>query len=133
MPRDRVTATFSRSSGAGGQNVNKVSTKAELRFVVDDAEWLDEHTRGRLKALHAGFVTKEGELVITSQRHRTQESNLEDAFAKLTRMVAAAAVVPKLRSQRSGLSELAKAEWREEKRRHGEVKARRASRPSWEE
>ena len=70
-------------------------------------------------------VNREGELVITSQRLRTQEGNLEDAFAKLEAAVREAASIPKVRTMRTGLSELSKAGYREEKRQRSEVKARR--------
>jgi peptidyl-tRNA hydrolase ICT1 len=129
IPRGKVEAAFSRSSGAGGQNVNKLNTKAELRFHVEDADWLDNHTKARLATLYRGFVNAAGQLVVTSQRHRTQEANLEDAFGKLRAMVAEAAEVPRVRHQRTGLSELTRKEYREDKRHRADVKTRRKSRP----
>ena len=133
IPRSKVTAVFSRSSGAGGQNVNKVSTKAELRFSVEDADWMDDHTKARLRVRYATFLTKEGDIVITSQRHRTQAANLEDAFEKLHAMVVEAASIPKVRHQRTGLSELTKQTYREDKVHRASLKARRKSMPAWED
>jgi peptidyl-tRNA hydrolase ICT1 len=101
IPRNKVQLSFSRSSGAGGQNVNKVSTKCELRFHVASADWLDTHTKGRLLLLYRKIINNAGELVITSQKLRTQEGNLEDAFFKLQEAVKEAASIPKVRSYRA--------------------------------
>ncbi len=70
IPMERLEMHFSRSSGPGGQNVNKVNTKAEIRFVVREAEWIPEQVRARLLELHANRVNVDGELVITCQEHR---------------------------------------------------------------
>jgi peptidyl-tRNA hydrolase ICT1 len=109
----------------GGQNVNKVNTKAELRFNIASADWLDSHTKGRLLRICRNNINNDGELVITSQRLRTQEGNLEDAFAKLHEVVKEAASIPKVRAMRTGLSELTKTGYREDKRHRSEVKERR--------
>lgn len=66
----RVEFSFARSSGPGGQNVNKLNTKAEVRFHVSSADWLDSEVRGRLLEYQSNKVNKDGELVITSQEHR---------------------------------------------------------------
>ncbi|RYG44196.1 aminoacyl-tRNA hydrolase [archaeon] len=115
----------------GGQNVNKVETKADVRFHVDDAKWLDDHTKQRLKSMYAGSMNKEGELIVTSQRHRTQESNLSDALGKLHDMVLAAAAIPAERHLKTDLSEETKRNYRDDKRRRSDVKARR--RGSWDD
>jgi protein subunit release factor B len=125
IPRDRISATFSRSSGAGGQNVNKVSTKAEVRFVLAAATWMPEEVRGRFAELYPGHINSEGEVYVTSQKHRTQESNLEDAMDKLGHMVRKAAAVPKVRQLRTNLSELTKNAYREDKKHRAEVKSHR--------
>jgi protein subunit release factor B len=127
LPRGRLTIAFSRSSGAGGQNVNNLNTTAEVRFNVPTAEWLDDHTKTRLQSLYAGHCTREGDLVVTSQRHRTQEANLEDAVDKLTRMVATAAEVPVERKMRTDVTAATKEGWVGEKRHRSDVKARRRS------
>ena len=125
LPRERLTATFSRSSGAGGQNVNKVSTKADVRFSLAGADWLAPGVRARLAALFPGALNAAGEVWVASQRHRTQEANLADALAKLESMVRRAAVVPKVRAARTALSELTKAGYREDKRARAAVKEKR--------
>ncbi len=133
VPRALVDTNFSRSSGAGGQNVNKVNTKAEVRFKLDDAAWMDEGVKARFRDLWSSAINGEGEVYLSSQRHRTQEANLEDVFDKLTLMVRKAAVIPKVRMQRTGLSELTKQERREDKRHRSAVKTRRRTGVSWDD
>jgi peptidyl-tRNA hydrolase ICT1 len=133
LPRERITATFSRSSGAGGQNVNKVNTKAEVRFSLADADWMAPDVRARFSATYGAFVNAAGEVFVTSQKHRSQESNLADALDKLRAMVRKAAAAPKVRLQRTALSELSKEGYREDKRRRSVVKERRKGAITWDE
>ena len=130
--RALVQTSFSRSSGPGGQNVNKLSTKAEVRFKLADAAWLPADARERLAAMWPSHVTSDGEVFVSSQKHRTQEANLTEAMEKLEAMVMKAAVPPKVRQLRTNLSELTKKTYREDKRRHSEVKQRRGAKPSWD-
>jgi len=99
IPRERLTIRFSRAGGPGGQNVNKVETKVEIRFALTGADWIPPHARERLRELQAGSLTKDGELVISSSRHRSQAQNLEDCLEKLERMIAAASHRPRRRIQ----------------------------------
>ena len=73
VERGDVEVKFVRSSGPGGQNVNKVSTKADLRLNVFDAEWLPEEVRMALLDMEANRVNSAGELVVQSDRTRTQK------------------------------------------------------------
>ena len=66
----RLDFQYARSSGPGGQNVNKLNTKAEVRFHVASADWLDQDVRERLAQYQSNKISKEGELIITSQEHR---------------------------------------------------------------
>ncbi|MBK7580662.1 MAG: aminoacyl-tRNA hydrolase [Myxococcales bacterium] len=86
-----------RSSGPGGQNVNKVSTKIELRFDLRSTSALRPEVKVRLRRLAASRLDAEGALVITSQATRSQAQNLEDARAKLADLIRAALFVPKRR------------------------------------
>ena len=70
VPAERLDFSFSRSAGPGGQNVNKVNTRAELRFVVEDADWLPTAARIRLSEQQASRMNKLGELIVTAQTHR---------------------------------------------------------------
>lgn len=86
-----------RSSGAGGQNVNKVSSKIELSVDPLGIEGLPEGARARLRRLVAGRLASDGHLVFRSQRTRDQHRNLEDAYDKLRSLVERALVEPKTR------------------------------------
>ena len=97
VPPSAITWRAVRSSGPGGQNVNKVASKVELRVDLDGVEGLDDAARARLAALAAPRRDSRGRLLITSQRTRDQARNLEDAREKVRRLVARALVAPKHR------------------------------------
>jgi ribosome-associated protein len=86
-----------RSSGPGGQNVNKVASKIELRVDLAAVSGLTAPARARLKALAAGRLDAEGRLLVTSQRTRDQLRNLEDARDKVKKIVERALKVPRPR------------------------------------
>ena len=97
IPLREFQFTFSRSSGPGGQNVNKLNTKALLRWPVVKSPSLPEAVRQRLLKQAGRRVTAEGDLLITSQRFRDAGRNVADCLEKLRKMLAAAAVAPKRR------------------------------------
>ncbi|KAL9182358.1 hypothetical protein ACHAXT_013010 [Thalassiosira profunda] len=117
IPEDRLQISFARASGAGGQNVNKVNTKVELRFHVDSAEWIPAEVRDRLKSNEGNRINGEGFLTVTSQEHRTQLKNRKDAVKKLEDMLRNSWARPKVRKMRKGLTKEAKKNRRENKKR----------------
>jgi ribosome-associated protein len=92
VPLRELQFTFVRSSGAGGQNVNKVSTKAVLRWDVAASPGLPEGVRERFLSRYRRRITSEGELVLSSQRFRDQGKNVADCLEKLRAMLAEVAV-----------------------------------------
>ena len=87
IPDDELVFTFARSGGPGGQNVNKVASKAVLRWSVAANTTIPTAVRDRLRQQQANRITVEGELVIQGQRYRDQPRNVEDCLERLRAMV----------------------------------------------
>ena len=97
IPEGELSFSYARSGGPGGQNVNKVSTKAVLRWKLAESGSVSAEVKERIARLERKRVTTEGELVIASQRYRDQERNREDCLERLREIVLRALVVPKVR------------------------------------
>ncbi|HYT92656.1 MAG TPA: alternative ribosome rescue aminoacyl-tRNA hydrolase ArfB [Gemmataceae bacterium] len=91
--------SFVRSGGPGGQNVNKVASKAVLRWDLAASPSVPEEVKARLRTLQRRRITTEGVLVLNSQRFRDQEKNRHDCLDKLREMLLQAAIVPKPRKR----------------------------------
>jgi ribosome-associated protein len=118
-----IQIDYVRSSGPGGQNVNKVATAAQLRFDVR-ASLLPEEVKTRLIHLAGQRITTEGVLLIEAKRFRTQEQNREDAIQRFVELVRKALVRPKAR-RKTKPTQASKEERIKEKKRRGEIKKMR--------
>jgi ribosome-associated protein len=116
---------FSRSSGPGGQNVNKVNTKTELRIRLTSMHGLSERAMSRFAALVHNRITADGDLVITADNQRTQEANRQACLKKLRVLIEAAQVEPKVR-KKTKVSRGAKLRRLESKKVNGAKKKLRA-------
>jgi ribosome-associated protein len=97
VPDAEIEIRYIRSPGPGGQNVNKLSTAVQLFFDAAHSTLLDAPSRQRLAALAGRRLTRDGVLVLAAHRHRTQEGNRRDAFARLAELIIAARVAPRVR------------------------------------
>jgi ribosome-associated protein len=97
IPRAELDMQFSRSSGPGGQNVNKVNSKVTLRWQVTTSESLPEDVRARFCSRYQGRINKRGELILHSQTYRDQEKNIDDCLSRLRQMLLEVAVAPRTR------------------------------------
>jgi len=127
--RNVAEVHFSRSGGPGGQNVNKVNTKATLKLNLADLAGLSEAEHDRLRevlAAGSSYSTNAGELILSSSEERSQRVNLERAYAKAEALITAAARIPKKRRPTKP-SAAAKENRLRAKRLRGEKKAGRRS------
>ena len=114
-----------RSSGPGGQNVNKVATKVELRFNLQDCTVLSEATKARLRQMAARHIELDGQLVIACQVSRTQRQNLEQACAVLVQFIKRALVTPRKRKKTKPTAASKRARLDEKRRVSDKKQARR--------
>jgi len=126
-----IEESFVRSSGPGGQNVNKLSTAVQLRFDVRHSPSLPNDVRARLERLAGSRLTRDGVLVIIAQSHRTQGRNRDDALHRLLELIRRAAVAP-IKRRPTKPTRASRERRIEAKKRHARTKRLRQSRPSFE-
>ncbi|MDB5298283.1 MAG: Class peptide chain release factor [Phycisphaerales bacterium] len=124
VPESAVRVAFSRSSGPGGQNVNKVNSKAEVWVRLDAIVGMHPEAIERLRALGGRRVTDAGELHLVAEASRSQQQNREEALLRVRQLVLQALIRPKAR-RKTKVSRAAKRRRVDSKRRRGEVKSNR--------
>jgi len=132
IDEDEIQLTFVRAEGPGGQNVNKVSTAAQLRFDVLHSPSLPQRVRERLITIAGNRLTKDGILVITARRFRTQTQNRQDVIDQLIDLLRRAEIRPKVHVKTTPTLG-SKLRRREDKRQRGEKKRLRSIKISADE
>lgn len=124
IPENEIEKRFGTSSGPGGQNVNKVSTRVELRFDLEATESLPEWAIRRLKTLERGRITKDGVLRIVCQAHREQGRNVTEARERLAEAIRQALARP-VKRKATRPTRASKERRLEGKRRRSQIKRSR--------
>ncbi|MCP4079735.1 MAG: aminoacyl-tRNA hydrolase [Planctomycetaceae bacterium] len=124
IPLREIKFTFTRSSGPGGQNVNKVNTRVQLRWNVTKTEHLPPAVKARFLKKYQRRITGQGEIILASQRFRDQGRNVADALNKLREMILSIATPPKIRKTVK-VSRRAKQRRLNNKKKHSEKKQQR--------
>lgn len=128
IPFDKLTYSYSRSSGPGGQNVNKVNTKVEVRIHIDSAYWLNSVIKQRLKEIHQNKINSDGELILTCSETRSQTENKCILEKKLTELFEEASKPKAVRNFDVAEETVEKKEFRiKEKKKRSDVKQTRNS------
>jgi len=117
-------ASFSRSRGPGGQNVNKVNTKVTLRLRLNELTCLSESEIERVKLLLENRITNDGDIIVVSDEERSQRVNLERAYFRMEALISSAAKLPK-RRRPTKPSKAAREKRYQDKKRQGLKKAER--------
>ena len=131
IDESEIEESFVRSSGPGGQNVNKLSTAVQLRFDVRRSPSLPNDVAVRMMRLAGKRLTKDGVLVIIAQNHRTQERNRAEAQDRLIALIQEAAIKPTVR-RATKPTKASKERRIEGKKRRSVVKQHRQGKPSFE-
>lgn len=128
---DEIEENFIRASGPGGQNVNKVSSAVQIRFDARNSPSLPDEVFERLVRIAGKRMTREGVIVITAQRFRSQERNREDAIERLVEMIREATVRPAIRRETKPTYG-SKQRRLESKTKRGQVKSLRQNKPGYD-
>ncbi len=126
LENDEIEERFVTSRGSGGQNVNKVATGVQLRFNVSSSKSLPDYIKNRILNRNDNRLTKEGELIINADRHRTQEMNRRDAKERLLEIILSATRTPKKRIKTKP-TKSSKKKRLDKKTKHGLLKKSRSN------
>jgi ribosome-associated protein len=127
IPEADLELRYVHSSGPGGQNVNKVATKVELRFRLAQCTTLSVAQKRRLSEAFPGHVTRDGDFILTSDRYRSRQRNRQDALSKLARMIRTIRQAPKSRVPTRPTAGSTRRRV-DEKRQRGQLKRQRSHR-----